>query len=138
MTKKILNVVTVFVVLALMLCTVLSKYISEAMRPAVEAALPTGEVWQIDGEEEPVLLVPDSAVFTVEGTRKCVYVVREQRGLFGDESSLMLADVSVLGQRDGRTAIGGRYVRGNDRVVLNPVEGWEDGMVVRVVNEEKE
>ncbi len=131
--KKILNIITVVIVLALVTCTVLSKVISEAMRPKVEVTLPTEEFVEIDGEEDYYRFIPDSTVFT-SGTSSCVFVVRDERGLFGNESHLVLCEISILEQKDGMTAYGGRYVRSQDRVVLNPNPAWEDGAAVTITN----
>ncbi len=134
--KKILNIITVVVVLALVTCTVLSKVISEAMRPKVEVTVPVEELVEIDGVTDYYRFIPDSAIFTV-GIRNCVYVVRDERGLFGDESHLVLCDVSIIGQMDGMTAYGGRYVRSNDRVVVHPDTTWEDGAAVTIIGGEE-
>ncbi len=131
--KKILNIITVVVITALVACTVLSKVISEAMRPKVEITTPVEEFVEIDGKKDYYYFIPDSTIFTL-GTRNCVYVVRDERGLFGNESHLVLCDISILGQMDGMTAYGGRYLRSRDRVVLEPDPSWEDGAAVTITN----
>ncbi len=125
--------VTIVIVAALIVCTILTVIISESMRHRVAVTLSTVIFMEINGEEDFCRFVPDSAVLKA-GISSCVYVVRDERGLFDDESHLVLCEVSVLMQMDGMTAYGGSYMRKQDRVVVHPNPEWEDGDAVKITN----
>lgn len=129
-SRKILYTVTVIVTLLLIVCTVASKMNYDARIPEVEVVKP--ESTEINGEMYYSAVVPKSTVFTGAENKTYVYVVRQRKGLFGEEYYVVQAEISIQAENDTNVAIGGRNVNGNDNIVLQPDEMLASADVVKV------
>ena len=132
-SKRILNIFTVAVVLALVNCTFISKYVFDMRTPVVSVVKPVS--MEINGEMYYNKVIPKSAVFVGSEGRKYVYVVRERNGLFGNEFYLVTAEITVNAENEEYAVMGGRNVSGNDNIVVKPDSTLECADVVRIVAE---
>ena len=78
-SKRILNIFTVAVVIALLSCTFISKYVFDMRTPVVSVVKPAS--MEVNGEMYYNKVIPKSAVFVGSEGRKYVYVVRERNGV---------------------------------------------------------
>ncbi len=126
--RKFLNFVTVAVLAVLVVCTFVSKAVSEAGTPVVEEGEAVGMT--LAGEEYD-MVVPSSVVFSV-GPDSFVWVVKQRKGLFGPEAYVSQTPVGILAEENGFAALGGRYITGHDRFVFSCGGTLTDGGTVRV------
>lgn len=135
-SKKLLYKATLGVLIFLIVCTFLSRSISEAITPAVEVTKPTTMTLEVEGEEREFYnsVIPSSAIVPGANNTKHVYVVRERKGLFGPENYVVFLEVQVITGDNIYTAIGGRNVTGFDDVVISPSGYLTSGEVVKVTN----
>lgn len=129
-SKRILNIFTVAVVIALASCTFISKYIFDMRTPVVSVVKPAS--MEINGEMYYNKVIPKSAVFVGSDGRKYVYAVRERNGLFGVEFYLATAEITVNAENEEYAVMGGRNVSGNDNIVVRPDSALECADVVRI------
>lgn len=132
-SKRILNIFTVAVVIALVSCTFISKYVFDMRTPVVSVVKPAS--MEINGEMYYNKVIPKSAVFVGSEGRKYVYVVRERNGLFGNEFYIVTAEITVNAENEEYAVIGGRNVSGNDDIVIQPDSALEFADVVRIAAE---
>ena len=138
-SKKILYGFTLGVLILLIICTVLSKFIADAIMPVVEVMNPVGMEMIIDGAETQWhdTVIPAAAIITGEQNKKYVYVARQQKGLFGPEHVVRLIEVRVaaVDSDDIYAALGGWSVTVFDEVVVESSRDLVSGEAVRVINE---
>lgn len=132
-SKRILNIFTVAVVIALVSCTFISKYIFDMRTPVVSVVKPVS--MEINGEMYYNKVIPKSAVFVGSEGKKYVYVVRERNGLFGVEFYLVTAEITVNAENEEYAVMGGRNVSGNDNIVVRLDSALECADVVRIAAE---
>ena len=131
-SKRILNIFTVAVVIALVSCTFISKYVFDMRTPVVSVVKPAS--MEINGESYSKV-IPKSAVFVGSEGKKYVYVVRERNGLFGNEFYIVTAEITVNAENEEYAVMGGRNVSGNDDIVIQPDSALEFADVVRIAAE---
>ena len=134
-SKKILYISTLCVLVLLVIFTVLSKFIFDAIIPVVETVKPVN-MELLDGETSRIYntVIPYGAVIPGEYGRNYVYIVRERKGLFGQEYYCVLVEVSIENYNDLYAALGGWSVTVFDDVVLSSSKFLTSGEVVRVIN----
>lgn len=136
-SKKILYGFTLGVLILLIICTVSSKFIADAIMPVVEVVNPTKMELELD-ESEPEIydkVVPSTAIITGAYNKKYVYIARQRKGLFGPEHYAVLVEVQVIAGDDIYTAIGGWNVTVFDDVVISSSKPLTDGEVVKVISQ---
>ena len=133
-SKKILYISTAGVLVLLIIFTVLSKIIFDALMPVVEVIKPVSMELEINGGETRIYnaVIPYDAIIPGEYGRNYVYIVRERKGLFGQEHYCVLVEVILEGYNDLYAALGGWSVTVYDDVVLSSSRFLAVGEVVRV------
>ena len=140
-SKKILYISTVSILIILIVCTVLSKFISEAIMPTVEVLNPVRmELSVFDDDTGEVItqvyeiVLPVGAIIEGAENRKYVYIIRQRKGLFGQEHYAVFLEVRVIADDDIYVALGGWSVTMFDDVVLSSSDYLTSGEVVKVIN----
>ena len=130
--KKILYGFTLGVLVFLIVCTVLSKFISDAAMPVVEVTKPVR--MEVESETHD-RVIPCDAISTGEYDKKYVYIAKERKGLFGPERYAALLEVSIIASDGLYAAIGGWNVTVIDDVVVSSSKPLASGDVVKVSSE---
>ena len=135
-SKKILYISILVVIALLIVCTFLSKSISEKIMPKVEVMKPARMELPNDGAESEIYdrVIPASAIITGAFNQKYVYIARERKGLFGPEYYAVLLEVAIIADDNLYVAIGGWNVSGFDDVVISSSKGLTAGDIVKVIN----
>ena len=138
-SKKILYISTLSILILLIICTFLSKFIAEAIMPVVEVISPVSMKLSITDdngesyEREFERVIPNSAIITGAFNQKYVYITRQNRGLFGLEYIVRLLEVQVIADNGIYAAIEGWNVTILDNVVISPPNNLTSGEVVKVI-----
>ena len=127
MKNKLLNAVTLLVIIVIVSCTFLSNYLYEKNTINVVSTEP---MTMVLCDEEYYLVVPSSAVHML-GDEAYVNVIKTRKGLIKEEQYLKTVPVSILAEENNYTALGGRNIAGRDRIVIAPKEELHDGTRVR-------
>jgi len=137
-SKKILYISTFSILIILIVCTVLSKFISEAIMPTVEVINPVSmdmDFMPTDAYNDVYdRVIPVSAIIPGAFNQKHVYVVRQRKGLFGDENYVILLEVQIIDSNDIYAALGGWNVMAFDDVVISSSRVLTAREVVKVIN----
>lgn len=136
-SKKLLYKSTWGILIFLIICTFLSKSISEAIMPVVEVIKPLTMTLEFDGEQREFYssVIPMSAIISGANNTKNVYVVRQRKGLFGQEYYTVLMEVQIVTTNSIYAAIGGRNVTAIDDIVISQSTYLTSGEVVKVISQ---
>lgn len=134
-SKKILYGFTLGVLILLIACTILSKFISDAIMPVVEVITPVRMELEIDGGESNIYdkVIPSAAVITGAYNQKYVYITRQRKGLFGVEHYTVLLEVQIVADDDLNAAISGWNVTAFDDIVISSSKDLTEGDIVKVM-----
>lgn len=130
-SKKILYGFTFGLLIFLIICTIVSIFVADAMLPNVEVVNPVG--MELMGTHHD-RVIPYSAIIHGEHGRTFVFVVRANRGLFGPEYVVRLLEVQLVDSNEIYAAISGWNVMIFDEVVVYSSRVISSGEVVRVTN----
>jgi len=134
-SRKILYGFTLGVLILLIFCTVLSKFISDAIMPVVEVINPVSMAIESETYDK---VIPSAAVITGAYNKKYVYIARQRKGLFGQEHYAVLVEVQVIAGNDLYAALGGWNVTVFDDVVISASKDLAMGDIVKVINNNSE
>ena len=135
-SKKILYISMLGVLIILIVCTFLSKFIYAARLPCVEVINPVRMELPNDETEMMIydIVIPSGAIITGEYNRKYVYIVRQRKGLFGPEHYAVLIEVQIIADDDIYAALGGWSATMFDDVILFSSHYLTSGDIVKVTN----
>lgn len=134
--RKIINLKSImgFLILVIFTCLFFSKTIYSKSIPEVTATLPyEGKIGRSNDTQESDIILPKKSVFS-DGEGSYVFQIKKRKGILGDEYYLYQLRVQTGESDDENVALtnGMEYL---EPVTLPYNEDFEDGMVVRVKNE---
>ena len=130
-SKKILYIFTLSIFILLVICTVSSKFISDAIMPVVEVMKPVGMDLNDNAHDK---VISNGAIITGAYDKKYVYITRQRKGLFGQEYYAVLLEVSIIDSNDLYAALEGWNVTVFDDVVVSSSKDLTAGEVVKLSN----
>ena len=129
-SRKILYGFTLGVLILLIVCTIVSKFIADAIMSVVEVINPVSMTIESETYDK---VIPRSAVISGSENRTYIYLTRERKGLFGPERYAVLVEVQVIAGNDLYAALGGWNVTVFDDVVISSSRDLVEGDIVKVI-----
>ena len=134
-TKKVLYIFTVIIMILLITCTFMSRYVAVSLEPVVEVVNPV-RTELIVSEKTSVYntVIPYAAVISDDENKSYIYIARERQGLFGIEYYVKFLEVEIEAVDDANTyaALKGWLITIFDNVVMSSSKGLSEGEIVKI------